>query len=171
MKRILLILAALAAQLSAQQTVRWAATTGDVVLSGAATAATVQQVATTSGANAAMVDQIVIYCSVSCNATLAVNGAAATTTAGTLTPIAPLPANAVIPLTFWTASNVGAGTAQGGIVHIPAGATITLCLSPSCGAAGQVVLGAGGGTGANLTVSIASITGTANITVYGRSII
>ncbi len=170
MKTLILLAALAAAQLHAQTTVRWVATTGDVSLSSAATAATVQQVAVASGASLAYVDQAVVYCSVACSLTIAANGTAASTTAGTITPLAPTPLNVPVPLTFWTASNVGTGTAQGGIIHIPAGATVTLCLSPACGAAGQISLAPGGGTGANLTFSIASITGTANITVYGRSI-
>ena len=168
--KTLILLAALAAQLSAQNVVRWVATTGDVVLSPGATAATVQQVAVASGASLAYVDQIVVYCGVSCAVTLAANGTAATSTAGTVTPLLPSQFSVPIPLTFWTASNVGAGTAQGGIIHVPAGGTVTLCLSQACGASGQVSLGPGGGTGSNFTVAIASITGTANITVYGRSI-
>lgn len=153
--------------LYAQTAVRWVATTGDVSLSGAATAATIQQPATNG--SQAFVDQIVIYCSVACNATLSASGTAATTTAGSITPLLPSPLNAVIPQTFWTASNAGTGTAQGGITHVPAGATVTLCLSPSCGAAGQVIIGQGAGTASNYTVSIASITGTANVTILGRS--
>lgn len=168
--KTIILLAALAAQLSAQTVVRWVATTGDVALSPGATAATIQQVAVASGASLAYVDQIVIYCSVACNATLAANGAAATTTAGTVTPLLPTPLNVSVPLTFWTASNVGTGTSQGGIIHVPAGGTVTLCMSQACGASGQVSFGPGGGTGSNYTVAIASITGTANITVYGRSI-
>lgn len=168
--KTLVILAALAVQLSAQNVVQWTATTGDVSLSPGATAATIQQVATTAGPRLAYVDQVIVYCSVACSVTAAVNGAAATTTAGTIQPLAPWPANAVIPLTFWTASNVGAGTAQGGIIHVPAGGTVTLCYSPICLAPGQVILSPGLGTGGNFTVSIASITGTANITLVGRSV-
>lgn len=159
----------LAAALHAQNTVRWSATTGDVVLSAAATAATIQQPATNG--NQAYIDQVIVYCSVACNVTLAANGTAATATAGTIQPLLPNQLNAVIPQTFWTASNVGTGTAQSGITHVPAGATVTLCFSPLCGASGQVILGIGAGTAQNFTVSIASITGTANITFLGRSVI
>lgn len=169
MKRTILLIAALAVQLSAQpQTTRWVATTGDVVLSGAATAATVQQPATNGSLT--YIDQVVVYCSVACNVTLAANGTAATTTAGTIIPLLPSVLNAPILATFWTASNVGAGTAQSGIVHVPAGGTVTLCMSPACGASGQVSIGPGAGSASNYTVNIASITGTANITFYGRSI-
>lgn len=170
MKHLLLI-AALAASLSAQNTIRWMATTGDVSLSGAGTSATVQQPATaTLSGGQGFIDQIVVYCSVACNVTLAANGTAATSTAGTFTPLLPTVLNTPVPLTFWTASNVGTGTAQGGIVHIPAGGTVTLCTSPSCGNPAQVSIGPGAGAASNYTVTISSITGTANITIYGRSI-
>lgn len=161
------LIIALALPSYAQNTARWMATTGDVGLSAAATAATIQQPATNG--SLALVDQITIYCSVACNVTLAANGTAATATAGTITPLLPTPLNTSVPLTFWTASNVGAGTAQGALTHLSAGSTVTLCLSPSCGNATQVSL-APTGTTSNYTVSIASITGTANITFYGRSI-
>jgi len=74
-----------------------------------------------------------------------------------------------LPLSFFTASNVGTGTAQGGSLHIFAGDTKVLCLSPTCGNAGQVALPPGGGTAANYSITIGSITGTVNITFYGRS--
>lgn len=164
--KLLLVTLLLAPLGFGQQVQRWAATTGDVALSGAATAATIQQPATNQ--TQAAIDQIVIYCSVACVATQAANGTAATSTAGTVTPILPTQLSIAIPLTFWTASNVGAGTAQGGLTHIPAGGTVTLCLSPACGAPAQVTLGTGG-TGVNYTLSIASLTGTVNITFYGRT--
>lgn len=162
----LILLSLFAAAAFAQNVTRWAATTGDTSLSAAATTATIQQPAS-NGATVS-IDQVVVYCSVACNVTQAANGSAATTTAGTVTPIVPSPGNSVISATFWTASNVGTGTAQGGITHIPAGSTVVLCLSPQCGNTGQVVLGLG--TSANYSVTIASITGTVNITFYGRSI-
>lgn len=160
------LLAALVLPLSAQTVVRWVATTGDVSLSPGATAATIQQPATNG--SQALIDQVQVYCSVACTVSQAANGAAATTTAGSITPILPSATNTPILLNFFTASNVGSGTAQGGLVHIPAGATVVLCLSTTCGAAAQVIVGPGGGTASNYTVSIASITGTANITFYGR---
>jgi hypothetical protein len=52
---------------------------------------------------------------------------------------------------------------------VPAGGTAVLCLSKACGNAGDVIVGHGGGTAANYTVSIASMSGTANITFYLRS--
>jgi hypothetical protein len=162
------LLAALALPLSAQSTLRWFATTGDTVLSGAGTSATIQQPATNQSQS--YIDQAVVYCSVACNVTLAANGTAATSTAGTVTPLLPTPTGTPIPVTFWTASNVGTGTSQGGITHIPAGGTVTLCFTPSCGNPAQLSLGAGQGAAANFTVTIGTVTGTVNVSIYGRSI-
>ena len=166
MKRTLFALLALSLSAFGQQTIRFAATTGDLSLSAASTA-TLQQPAT--NASQVYIDQIVVYCSVACSVTQAANGAGATTTAGTVTPILPTVLNTTVPVNFFTTSNVGTGTAQGGAVHIPAGGTVVLCLSPSCGNPAQVVLGTGGIT-ANYSATIGSISGTANITFYGRAI-
>jgi len=168
MKHLVLV-AALAVASFGQQTVRWFATTGDQVLAGAGTSATIQQLATNG--SQALIDQVVIYCSVACNVTFTANGTAATATAGTVTPLLPSPLNAVILLGFWTSSNVGAGTSQGGIVHVPAGSSVPVCFSPTCGAATQYQFGPGGGTGSNFTVTVASITGTVNFTLFGRSVL
>ena len=171
MKRLFLILA-LAAPLFAQTTIRWRATTGDVSLSGSAYSATVQQptVASLSG-SAAYLDQVQVYCSVACSVTQAVNGAAATSTAGTFQALLPTPLNAAVPLTFWTASNVGAGTDQAGITHVPAGGTVILCFTASCGNPAQFIVGPGSGTASNYSVTIAAgVTGTVNITVFGRTV-
>ncbi len=165
MKRTLL-LALLALPIWAQQSIRFAATSGDVVLNAAATAVTLQQPAANN--SQVFIDQIQVYCSAACSVSLAANGAAATTTAGTVTPLLPSQLNLTVPVNFFTASNVGAGTAQGGITHLPAGGTVVLCLSPSCGNPDQVVLGTGG-TAANYTVNIASVTATVNITMFGRA--
>ena len=164
MKKLIFLLV-LAIPAFSQQATRWFATTGDMTLSAASTA-TVQQVATTNS-QLVTLDQAVVYCSVACNITQAANGAAATSTAGTVTPILPAQLNAPIPITFWTTSNVGTGTAQGGIMHLPAGSTVVLCLSKSCGNAADVTLG-NGGTATNYSITIGSISGTANITFYGR---
>lgn len=165
--KYLLILAALAASLNAQNVISWKATTGDVSLSGAGTTATVQKTATdTVKVN---VDKIMVYCSVACDVTQAANGTAATTTAGTIKAILPESPSAVLPFNFYTASNVGAGTDQGGIIHVPAGGTVVFCLAVSCGNAADIYLGTvAGGTGTNYSVSVSSITGTANITFFGR---
>ena len=164
MKTLSLLFAVASALLA--QPVRWAATTGDVTISAAYTA-TIQQPAT--GGALQSIDQVVVYCSVACTVTQAANGTAATTTAGTVAPILPAPLSVTLPLSFFTASNVGAGTAQGGALHIFAGDTKVLCLSSTCGTAGQVALPPGGGTAANYSITIGSISGTVNITFYGRS--
>lgn len=170
MIRLLALIAALAAPVAlAQNTVRWFATTGKVSLTSAATAATIQQ--PSNGGSTASIDQIVVYCSAACEVSLEANGAAATATPGTIQPLLPSQLNAVIPQTFWTASNVGSGTSQGGLIEIPAGSTVPLCLSPSCGAAGQVSIGPGLGSASNYTVRIASVTATVIIAFFGRSTI
>lgn len=165
MKLLIALLALL--PLSAQQATRWGATTGDVVLAGAATTATIQQPATNAGP--LLIDQIAVYCSAACTFTQTANGTAATSTAGTVTPILPSQLSITPNLTMWTASNVGTGTAQGGITRVPAGGTVMVCLSPTCGAAAQVQLNQGQGTAANYSVVIASVTATVNITFFGRS--
>lgn len=134
----------------------YSATTGDVVLSGAGTKFTVQQPATR--ANTVQFDAAVIYCSVACDVTQLQNGSAATSTAGTVNGLLPTVPNGTA--TVWTASNVGAGTLAGGILHLAAGERVTLDL--------RALSMASSGTGNNYTVAISSITGTANITVFWR---
>lgn len=163
MKKLILLLAL---PLFAQNQVRWAATTGNVSQTGATYTATIQQPAT--GQTQAYLDQIVVYCSVACTVTQDANGTAATSTAGTVTPILPAQFKTPVGVTFWTASNVGNGTQQGGIINLPATSTVTLCLSPACGNPAQVLLPTGG-TASNYSVTINAITGTSNITFYGRS--
>lgn len=171
MKLIIAIIAfacALPAQDPAAQ-VRFKATTGDVVLSGAGTVATLQ-VKPVNNVQI-FIDQIVVYCSVACNVTQAANGTAATATLGTVAPLLPNKLTDALPVSFYTASNVGSGTDQGGVVHIPAGATVILCLATSCGQSKDITLGpspGGPGVGANYSVTVSSITGTANITYFGR---
>lgn len=169
MKSILLLASLLTflPQMRAQQTVGWSATSGDVSLSGAATAVTVQAPATNPSTT--YIDSVVVYCSVACSVTQSVNGAAATTTAGSFKVLSPGPINFTVPLSFFTASNLGAGAvAQGGITHVPAGGTVVLCFTQSCGNPQQFQMTKGSGTADNFTVSVASITGTANITIFGR---
>lgn len=159
MKR-LIILSAIAAFLhitaAHAQTNRFSATTGDVSLSAAATTLTVQLPAAGPAGNPSVtLESFIVYCTVACSVTQAYNGAAATATAVTVSPIPP---NTTLgaAATAWKASNVGSGTAVGGIIHVPAGGTITISLA-------QVTL-AGAGNGANYSVTVGAITGTANIT-------
>ena len=136
---------------------RFSATTGDVSLSGAGTALTIQQPATNG--KTVVFETAVVYCSVTCTVTQSQNGTAATATAGTAVPILPTPTTTQASATVWTASNAGTGTSVGGALHIAsAPGTVVLDLS-------KVVMG-NGGTGTNYTITVGSITGTANITVY-----
>jgi hypothetical protein len=61
--------------------------------------------------------------------------------------------------TVWTASNVGTGTAIGGILHLAGGAGTERTLDLSNIGMGNT------GTGTNYTITISSITGVANITL------
>ena len=152
MKKLFLLLLCAAACYS--QSFRYNATTGDASLVAAGTTFTIQQPA----ANAKLVtlETAVVYCSIACNVTQAQNGSAATATAGTANSIMPLGPAAVA--TVWTGSNVGAGTATAGILHLAAGQFWTLDLS-------KVVMG-NSGSGTNYSITVSSITGTANITLY-----
>lgn len=144
---------------------RFSATTGDVSLSAAGTTLTIQQPSVASGAaKQVTLETATVYCSVACNVTQAYNGTAATATSGALTPIPGTPANATAAATVWTASNVGSGTAVGGIIHVQAGQTVTICLSTTCGALASVTMG-NTGTATNYSFIVSTITGTANITL------
>ena len=163
MKRLLLIIIA-ALPAFAQQPINYIATTGNVALSAAATAATLQQPA----ANAVTVTFPVsvngalppvgatVYCSVACVATIARNcTTAASTTAGTVTTV--LPNVAAASVTVFTASNASGCTTLR-VINIAAGQEYPIDLSAFNLATT--------GTKSNLHISIASITGTANITFY-----
>lgn len=157
MNKLLLWLALAALPLAAQTTqVRFSATTGDVPLVSAGTTLTIQPPAT--NAKQWTGETAYIYCSVACSVSQAKNGAAATATAGTFTAVNPGETTPAVT-TVWTASNVGTGTAVGGILHLAAGATVAIDLS-------KVKLGATG-TATNYSISVSSITGNANITVIG----
>jgi len=163
MKNIVIALA-LAASAHAQTLYSYIATTGNVSLSAAATAATLQQPA----ANAATVTFPIavngalspvgatVYCSVACVATIARScTTAASTTAGTVTTVLPnVPAASV---TVFTASNASGCTTLR-VINIAAGQEYPIDLSAFNLATT--------GTKSNLHISIASITGTANITFY-----
>ena len=135
---------------------RYSATTGDVVLVSAGTKFTIQQPA--SNANQITLESAVVYCSVACTLTQAQNGTAATSTAGSISPL--LPFGPVSPTTVWTASNVGGGTAAGGNLVLLAGVASTLNMSN--------ITMPKTGTATNYTFVISSISGTANITLYWR---
>lgn len=159
MTRTLLLtaaIAALAALPAAADTYRYSATTDDVSLSAAATTLTIQlPAATSAGAPSVTLESFTVYCSVDCSVTQAYNGTAASATSASATPIPPNTTRAA-KATAWKASNVGAGTAIGGIIHVPAGATVIIQV-PS-------VVVNGAGTAGNYSVTVGAITGTANIT-------
>lgn len=162
MKTLILILLA-AIPLMAQQNVNYVASTGNVSLISTATAATLQQPTTNSKPvsfpsstdGGAPPVGASVYCSVACVATVSRNGTAASATAGTVVNVNPTEPPALI--TFYTASNTTPGTTLA-VFNVGAGATQGIDLS-------ALKLGAGGNL-INLTISIASVTGTVNITFY-----
>lgn len=130
----------------------FSSSTGVVSLSGAGATATIQQVA--SGPKSINFDTATVYCSVACTITQSQNGTAATATAGTITGLNPN-SNARAQATFYTASNVGAGTAVGTPVTCSSACTVVLDLS-------KVTIPSGG-TNLNYSVTISSITGNYSI--------
>lgn len=143
---------------AAAQTNAYVSSTGDVSLSAAATAATLQQPAATAttAAKDVRLQWASVYCSVACTVTQSVNATtAATTTAGT--PVA-VPGNAPQPAAalFYTASNASGGTTIA-VDHIPAGGTFTFDLT--------AMRLPRAGTTSNYTIAVGSITGTANIKI------
>jgi hypothetical protein len=146
------------------QPTRWSATSGDVSLSSTGYIATIQQ--PTTGQQQVQLEYGIVYCSVSCTIAQYAMGTAATATAGTINPI--IPSASSVTATFWTASNVGTGTQQGGTFHLQGPGTQTFCLNTSFGATKSVTLPITG-TGSNYSVSIVSLTGTVNITFVGLS--
>lgn len=84
-----------------------------------------------------------VYCVAAQSVTISSNGAAATTTAGTLKQFGF--ANSQFPPSLFTASNAGAGTA-GMVFQVAAGQTLPLRLAP------LALLGRGG-TGQNITLT------------------
>jgi hypothetical protein len=160
--RILLFIAALPA--FGQQTVQYVASTGNVAVVAATYAATLQQPATdavtvafpTATTGALPPVGATVYCSVACVATISRNcTTAASATAGTVTSNIPnVPAASV---TMWTASNASSCTALR-VINIAAGQEYPVDLSKFNLATT--------GTKSNLHISLASLTGTVNITFY-----
>jgi len=147
-------------------------TTGNVTLAAAATAVTIQQPAT--GSVNVQLENAIVYCSVACQVSQSRAGTAATATAGTVRPLGSTPIGYSAPFNFFTASDVGAGTSQGGIIYVPAGGTVNICLStlaPGCAGSGPVapITLVTGNTNMNYTISVASMTGDVNITLYART--
>lgn len=147
LKRFVALGALFCASAFSQET--WfASSTGVVSLSGAGATATLQRAASTS--KNITLDTATVYCSVACTITQSQNGTAATATAGTIRGINPS-AYARSEATFWTASNVGAGTTIGAPVTCTAACTIVLDLS-------KVSIPTGS-TSFNYSITISSITG------------
>jgi hypothetical protein len=136
---------------------RFSATSGDVVLAAAEYSFTIQLPASGTRKGRVYLESASVYASVAANVTQAYNGAAATTTAVTATPLPPNLTTAASAACFG-ASDVGAGTAAGGITHVPAGGTATIDL-------GDIALN-GAGAAANYTLTFSSLTGTVNVTLY-----
>lgn len=166
MKTLILILAALPA--FAQQNVNYIATTGNVILSSQTTAATLQQpdtgatTVTFPGAlgsvQAGAMPPVgaTVYCSAACVATVSRTCTTpASATAGTVTSVLPnVPAASV---TFWTASNASSCTTLR-VINIGAGVEYPIDLSTFNLATF--------GTKSSITISIASVTATVNISFY-----
>lgn len=158
MKRLLLI-ALMALPLAAQQ--RFSVSTGNASLNTAATGVTIQQPTTAVNPAPATItlESATVYCSVACVVTQSQNATTpASATAGTIVPISPV--TMASTSTVWTATNASGGTTVPPLINVPAGATVTIDLS-------KVTIPRSSSTG-NYTVSIASITGTANITIIWR---
>jgi len=102
--------------------------------------------------------------SVACNVSFSMNGAAATTTALAVTgPLVNLSdAQGVIVPSAFSASNVGAGTAIGGVTPLTAGATQRFDIS-------AWYLGRGVGSSKNYSVATDCTTGTVDIVIQWRA--
>ncbi len=99
--------------------------TGVVALAGAGATATIQRGSGTS--SLIQLHEATVYCSVACTITQSQNGTAATATAGNVRALNPNFTAATA--TFWTASNVGAGTTVGSPITCTAACTIVIDLS------------------------------------------
>jgi hypothetical protein len=135
-----------------QSVPRYSASTGQTSLTAQSLALTIQQPA--ASPPQINMESAVVYCSVACTVTASINGTPATATAGTAIKIPPSGPGAMA--TIWTASNAGSGTTMPPIYNIPAGSTVVIGLS-------QVIIQRGPTTN-NYTLTVGSITGTANIT-------
>lgn len=158
--KLLLGLGLLTFECWAQTPINYVATTGNVSLSSAATAATIQ--APASGGLSTLFPPTPaigasVYCSVTCTATVIVNATAPTTTLGTANPVNV--GDSASFLRFYTASNYSGGTTLV-VYNIAAGGLLTLDMSPFHLSS----------TNTNVTIAINAITGTANITFFPQEI-
>jgi hypothetical protein len=122
--------------------------TGVVSLAGAGATATIQRGSGTS--STIQLHEATVYCSVACTITQSQNGTAASSTAGSIRGLNPN-SYAAATATFWTVSNVGAGTSIGAPVTCTAACTIVLDLSR--------IQFPKGSTNYNYSITISSITG------------
>jgi len=133
---------------------RFSSSTGKVVLSGAATTFTLQQASV--GSKKIILEGATVSCTVACEVTQAENGAAATSTAGSISCVQPCGPAATA--TTWTASNVGAGTTIGANpLPVPAAGVLIIDLS-------KVYFSKTSTSATNYSISTNSITGTVVIT-------
>lgn len=156
----ILLLSALSA--ISQQLVNFTASTGDIALVAAGTTATIQAATIAAQGEQIALQNALVSCTVACTITQSQNGTAASATAGTIVSLIPAPGRG-FTTTFWTASNVGAGTAVGGAIKLTAAGSVVIDLS-------KIQLGTQGST-TNYSITISSITGTANITFFGSKAI
>jgi hypothetical protein len=162
MKR-LFILALFSLPVFGQTKFSYVSSTGNQSVS-AAYAATLQQPATNSlpvsfpiaTNGAAPPVGASVFCSAACVASVILNGTAATTTAGTVSGTTNSTPPAVVK--FFTASNQSGGTTLVSF-NIAAGQTFPIDMS-------QMSLPGGSNTLSGITISIASVTATVNITFY-----
>lgn len=146
-------------RIQAQTTYNYIATTGDVVLSAQTTAATIQQpVANPLAVGFPAVPAVgaSVTCSVACTFSIIVGATPASATAGTVRPVNPSPDTPAPNIQFFTASNYSGGTTLA-TYTLNAGQTFPLDMS---------AMRPGPQPQGNITIAIASMTGTANIKFF-----
>lgn len=145
--------------LQAQVTYSYIATTGDVSLSSSTTAATIQQPLVSPlavgfppvpGVGAS------VTCSFACTFSIIVGATPATTTAGTVRPVNPAPDTPAPNVQFFTASNYSGGTTLA-TYTLNTGQTFPVDMS---------AMHPGPQPQGNITIAIASGTGTVNIKFF-----
>lgn len=139
-----------------QQVNCYTASTGNVSLTSAATAATIQQPATAPYQQVYGI-KAVVQCSVACTVTRSKDGSAASATAGTVVQSPAQPGGRVAPLMlFFAASNASGGTTID-VTNVQAGVMQVFDLS-------DVVFGSV--PNQTYTVAVGAVTGTVNISFY-----
>lgn len=154
--KLLLIAALACVSAFGQSTFSYVATTSNTVLVATATRATIQQPSSNSAPvifPEGGIAGATVYCSAACVASVIIGGSTATATAGTVNPtVINAPPNF---FNFFTASDSTGGTTL--VTHnIQAGQTLPIYL-------GAMRLG---GANSKISIAIASVTATVNITFY-----